>query len=48
MMLQNIVPFILPQKQKQLLMKAILMMHLDQSILRLYQTYKNVLEKIWS
>ena len=34
------------QKQKQLLIKVILMMYLNQSILRLYQTYKNLLEKI--
>ena len=33
-------------KQKQLLMKAILMMYLNQSIVRFYQTYKNHLEKV--
>ena len=43
---QNIVPFIRTQKQKQLLMKAILMMNLNQSIVRLYQTYKNLLGKV--
>ena len=45
---QNITPFIRPQKQKQLLMKVILMVYLDQSIVRLYQTYKNHLEKVWA
>ena len=34
-------------KQKQLLIKIILMMHLNQFILKLYQTYKNHLEKFW-
>ena len=34
------------QKQKQLSIKVILIMYLNQSILRLYQTYKNLLEKI--
>ena len=34
------------QKQKQLLIKVTLMMYLKPSILRLYQTYKNLLEKI--
>ena len=33
-------------KQKQLLMKVILMMYLNQSIVRIYQTYKNHLEKV--
>ena len=34
--------FIQSQKQKQLPMKVILMMYLNQSILQLYQTYKNL------
>ena len=46
MMQQNTRPFILTQKQKQLLMKATLMTYLNQSILRLYQTYKNILEMV--
>ena len=45
-MLQNIPLFILTQKQKQLLIKATLMMYLNQFILQLYQTYKNTLETI--
>ena len=44
-MQQNIPPVILTQKQEQLLMKAILMMHLNLSTVRLYQTYKTLLEK---
>ena len=43
---QNLAPFSRTQKQKQLLIKVIFMMYLNQSILRLYQTYKNLLEKI--
>ena len=46
MMQQNIRPFILTQKQKQLLMKMTLMMYLNQSTLPLYQTYKNNMEKL--
>ena len=42
-MQKNIAPFIQTQKTKQL-MKAILM---KQSIVRLYETYKNLFEKIW-
>ena len=34
------------QKHKQLLIKVTLMMYLNPSIFRLYQTYKNLLEKI--
>ena len=45
MMQQNIAPFILTQKQKQLLMKATLMMYLNQSIVRLMSKYENLLEK---
>ena len=45
-MKQNIRPFILTQKQKQSIMKAALMMHLNQFTIRLYQTYKNILEKV--
>ena len=37
MIKQNITPFILIQKQKQLLMKVILMIHLNHSIVLLYQ-----------
>ena len=45
MMKQNITPFIYPQKLKQLLMRVILTIHLNQSVVILYQTYKNLLEK---
>ena len=45
-MKQNIRPFILTQKQKRSIMKAVLMMHLNQFTIRLYQTYKNILEKV--
>ena len=45
-MKQNIRPFILTQKQKRLIMKAALMMHLNQFTIRLYQTYKNILEQV--
>ena len=38
----------LTQNQKQLLMKRTLIMYLNQSIVRLYQTYKNLLEKVWA
>ena len=48
MIQQNIQAFIQTQKQKQLLVKAILMLHLNQSILQLFQTYKNMLEKVWA
>ena len=36
---------ILTRKQKQLLIRVIKMMYLNQSILQLYQTYKNILQK---
>ena len=39
---KNMVPFIQTQSQKQLLLKATLMMYLNQSILQLCQTYKNL------
>ena len=42
MIKQNITPVILTQKLKQLLMKVILMMYLNQSIVLLYPTYKNL------
>ena len=38
-MQQNIARFIRTQKQKQLLMRIIMMMYSNQSIARLYQTY---------
>ena len=37
--------FILTQKQKRVLTRVTLMMHLNKSIIRLYQTPKNILEK---
>ena len=38
---------LISQRQKQLLMRGItLITYLNQSILRLYQTYKNILEKL--
>ena len=43
---QSIAPFILAQQKKQLSMKATLMIYLNQSIVQLYQTYKNPLEKV--
>ena len=43
---QNITHFIHTQKQKQLLLKMTFMMYLNQSILKLYQIYKNLQEKI--
>ena len=46
MMKQNIAPFIHPKGLKQLLMRVILMMYLNQSIVILYQTYKNLLKKL--
>ena len=42
MIQQNIEPFIRTQKQQQLLMKVILRMYLNQFIVALYQTYKNL------
>ena len=38
----NLTLFIHIQNQKELLMKLTLMMYLNQSILQLYQTYKNI------
>ena len=46
MIKQNIAPFIQPQKQKQLLMKVILMTYFNESIVQLYQIHKNHLEKV--
>ena len=43
---KNVGPFILAQKQKQSLMKVILLMYLHQSILQLHRTYKYFLEKV--
>ena len=45
-MQQNIATFVLTQKQKQLLMKMTWMMYSNQSIAQLYQTRKNLLEKL--
>ena len=45
MMQQNIAPFIQKKLEK---IKPTLMMHLNQSIARLHQTYKNLLEKFWA
>ena len=45
-MKQNIARFIQTQKQKQLLTKVTLTMYLNQSIVLLYQIYKNHSEKI--
>ena len=42
----SIAPFIRPQRLKQLLMRIILMMYLNQSIVRFYQTYKNFLGNV--
>ena len=38
--------FVQTQKQKQLLMKVTLTIHLNQFMLQLYQTYKNRQEKV--
>ena len=46
MMQQNIESFLLTQNQIQLLMKVTLMMYLNQSIVRLYQSYENLSEKV--
>lgn len=48
MMQQNIGSFILTQRDKQLLMRVILTMNLNQSIVPLYQTSKTLLEKVWA
>ena len=47
MIQQNIPSFILTQKQEQLLMRVTEIKYLNQSILQLYQTCKNILEKVW-
>ena len=39
-------PFIQTQKQKPLFTKVILMIYLNQSILQLYQTHKNLYKKV--
>ena len=44
---KNIAPFIRPEKQKQFLMRVILMMCLIQFILRLCRIYKDYWEKVW-
>ena len=41
MMQQNISPVILTWKQTQLLIRVIMMRYVNQSIIRLYQTYEN-------
>ena len=46
MMKQNLPLFILTKRHKQLFVKVILMTYLNQFILRLYRTYKNILEKV--
>ena len=46
MLQQNVSFFILTRDQKLLSMKATLMMYLNQSIIQLYQTYENILEKV--
>ena len=46
MMKRNMPLFILTQKQKKFLMKVVLMTYLNQFILRFYQAYKNILEKV--
>ena len=43
---RNIAPFICPQRFKQLLMRVTLMIYSNQSIVRLYQTNKNHLERV--
>ena len=44
---QNIALFIEFQKQEQLLLKSIMIIILNQFILGLYQTHKNLLGKVW-
>ena len=46
MLQQNVSSFILTREQKRLSMKTTLMMYLNQSIIQLHQTYKNILEKV--
>ena len=43
---QNRAPFIRSEMLKKLLRRVILMMYLNQSIVQLHQTYKNILEKV--
>ena len=43
---QKKLPFIQTQKQKQLLMKVIMMIHFNQCIVQLYQRYTNLLEQV--
>ena len=45
-MKQNILPFIGHQRLKQLLITLILMMYLNQSIVRLKKTYKNLFDRV--
>ena len=47
MMQQTMSPFILTQKQEQLFTRVTEIMYLNQSMLQLYQTYKNILKKVW-
>ena len=42
MVKQNITPFICPKRQKQLLMRVILSMYSNQSIVQPYQTHKSL------
>ena len=46
-MKENMAPFIRPERLKQLLMTVIFMLNLDQSTLPLYQTYRNLLKRVW-
>ena len=47
-MQQNIASFNLTQRDKQLLMRVILTINLSQSVVKLSQTFKNLLKKICS
>ena len=44
MIKQNMTPFMNTQNQKQLIMN-LMIMYLDQAILKLYETYKKILGK---
>ena len=46
MVQQNIVPIILTQKQKKIICEVILMMYLNQFIVKLNQTKKKHLQKV--
>ena len=46
MMKQNIAPFIRPQRLKELLVRVILMIYLNQPKVTLHQTYKNLLKNV--